>query len=135
MVSNALFLLQIKTPAAYQIITNNIEIIDESTHSGMEASITHPTFDLNDRSAYFSPTWCAGVIAHDSFHSKLYHDYQKSHAGKMPDDVWIGHAAEQKCLKHQTQVLQEIGAPKAEIDYCAAISPAYADVPYTNRNW
>ena len=133
--SNALLLVQAKAPEAYQIITNDITIIDESEHSGMEASLLRPTFDLNDRSAFFSLTWCAGVIAHDSFHSKLYHDYQKSHGGKVPDEIWIGHEAERRCLRHQVQVLKEIGAPESEITYCAGLSPAYADVPYTNRNW
>jgi hypothetical protein len=134
-VSNALILLRTKAPDAYQIVTNNIAIIDESDHSGMNAGAVHPAFNLNGRSAFYSPTWCASDIAHDSFHSKLYHDYQKAHAGKVPDEIWIGHEAELKCLQHQARVLKAVGAPAYEISYCGKISPDYAGVPYTNRNW
>ena len=134
-ISNALVLLETKAPAAYQIVTNNIGIIRESEHSGMAANENPPVFQVNDVSAFYSPTWCASIIAHDSFHSKLYHDYQKAHAGNVPDDIWIGHAAEIKCLKHQTQVLKDIGAPEKEITYCSNISPDYSDVPYQKRNW
>ncbi len=54
----------------------------------------------------YSVTWCASVIAHDSFHSKLYHDYLKSHGGLVPYDIWTGAAAEKQCLVHQTNVLE-----------------------------
>jgi hypothetical protein len=131
----ALILLKTKSPAAFQIVTNNIGVIEESEHSGMLADQTPPVFEFNDRSAFYSLTWCAGDIVHDSFHSKLYHDYQKSHSGTVPADVWMGHDAEVKCLKHQTQELKDIGAPDSEVTYCEHISPDYADVDYNKRNW
>jgi hypothetical protein len=131
----ALDLLKLKSPVAYQIVTNNIGVIRESEHSGMRADQTPPVFEINDRSAYYSLTWCAGDIAHDSFHSKLYHDYQKLHSKTVPEDVWTGHDAEVICLKHQSQVLKEIGAPDGEVTYCEHISPDYADVDYNKRNW
>jgi hypothetical protein len=134
-ISNALVLLELKSPEAYKIVTNNIGIIRESERSGMRADERRPVFELNDSSAFYSLTWCASVIAHDSFHSKLYHDYQKAHSGSVPPDVWIGHDAETKCLEHQVQVLKAIGAPENEINYCSKISPDYSDVPYQKRNW
>jgi hypothetical protein len=134
-VSNALTLLEIKSPATYQVVTNYIGVIEQSEHSGMQVEKTPPVFGLNDRSAFYSVTWCAGVIAHDSFHSKLYRDYQAAHAGQVPDDIWIGHEAEIKCLKFQAMALKEIGAPENEVTYCEKISPDYADVPYSKRNW
>jgi hypothetical protein len=77
-------------------------------------------------------TWCAATIAHDSFHSKLYHDYLKAH-GQVPDDVWTGIAAEQQCMKHQLAVMEHIGAAKSEIDY----AKTQADGHYANekRTW
>jgi hypothetical protein len=134
-VTNALALLATKAPESYQVVTNYIGVIEESEHSGMNAEATPPVFDLNDNSAFYSVTWCAGDIAHDSFHSKLYHEYQTTHSGSVPDDVWIGHAAEIKCLKFQVTALKEIDAPRNEIVYCENISPDYSDVPYSKRNW
>ena len=101
----------------------------------MLANQTPPVFEFNNRSALYSVTWCAGDIAHDSFHSKLYHDYQKLHSQSVSDDVWTGHDAEVKCLNHQLQVLKDIGAPENEINYCHHISLDYADVDYNKRNW
>ena len=94
-----------------------------------------PVFELSDRSAFFSVTWCAGAIAHDSFHSKLYHDYKRAHWLFVPSKVWKGHEVEVKCIEHQLQVLKEIGAPDSEVRWVRNVTPEYADVAYWNRNW
>jgi hypothetical protein len=126
-VVNALVLLKSKSPDAYAIVTNYIGIIEQAKHSGMKAYAKPPTFHLNGRTAYYSVTWCASAIAHDSFHSKLFHDYLDKHRsqapgdalksdwGLVPDHIWIGEAAEKQCVEHQLQVLREIGAPGEEI--------------------
>ena len=134
-VGQALALLKAKSPAAYALATNQVGIIREGTHSGMRAGKEPPVFDLNARSAFYSISWCAGVIAHDSFHSKLYHDYKQAHWAFVPRKVWTGQAAEAQCLEHQLRVLREIGAPDNEIDYCRTLTPDYSDVPYRKRNW
>jgi hypothetical protein len=85
--------------------------------SGMWAYKTPPTYEMSDTTALYSLTWCAATIAHDSFHSKLYHDYLKMHSGHVPDAVWTGTAAERKCVKHQLAVMKRIGATQWEIDY------------------
>ena len=76
-----------------------------------------PTFEMSDATAFYSVTWAAATIAHDSFHSKLYHDYLKAHGGRVPPGVWTGIAAEQECTKHQLAVMKRIGASKHEIDH------------------
>jgi hypothetical protein len=134
-VEEALTLLRAKSPGAYSIVTNRVGVIREAEHSGMRAEQNPPVFELNDRSAFYSVTWCAGVIAHDSFHSQLYHGYKETHAAKVPAAVWTGHEAEAKCLEHQVRVLTELGAPPGELNYCRSLTPAYADVPYSKRNW
>ncbi len=83
----------------------------------MWAYKTPPTYEIADSTAFYSLTWCAATIAHDSFHSKLYHDHGKTHGGHVPDSVWTGTAAEKKCMKHQLLVMEHIGASKWEIDY------------------
>ncbi len=134
-VVQALTLLRAKSPAGYAVVTNYVGVIQQDEHSGMHAERQPPVFQLNDRSAFYSVTWCAGVIAHDAVHSKLYHEYRSAHAGPVPDDVWTGHAAERVCLDQQLRVLKEIGAPAREIDYFKTLTPDYADVPYQKRNW
>ena len=129
-VAQALLLLKTRDADAYLIVTNYVGRIKEGKRSGMWAYETPPTFEITDASAFYSITWCAAGIAHDSFHSKLYHDFQKAHAGKVPDDVWTGPAAEQQCMQHQLAVMQHIGAPKFEIDY----AKKQADGHYVKNN-
>ena len=115
--------------------------IREGEHSGMWASETPPTFELNDITAFTSQTWCAATIAHDSFHSKLYHDYLKAHGGPVPYSVWEGMKAEQQCMKYQLDVMEHIGATKREMDWATKeadgnyIKEKETWQAYTNRNW
>jgi hypothetical protein len=134
-VGSALDLLKTKSPASYIILKNNVGIIRQGKHSGMKADNSPPVFELNNQSAFYSVTWCAGVIAHDSFHSKLYHDYRKAHHFFVPGKIWTGHLSETKCLEHQIEALTEIGAPEDELRYCRTLTTNYADVPYRKRNW
>jgi hypothetical protein len=137
-VEKALGLLKTQSPAAYATVTNYVAIVQEDKHSGMEASHNPPIFQLNDRSAYYSVTWCAGVIAHDSFHSKLYHDYKKEHpkAIWVRKGVWQGAAAERLCVEHQLVVLNAIAAPASEIAWCRqCYTNRYWEVKYRKRAW
>ncbi|MDB6108447.1 MAG: hypothetical protein JWR69_197 [Pedosphaera sp.] len=116
-VHQALLLLKERDVEAYTIVTNYVRRIQPGKHSGMWAYKTPPTYEMTDATAFYSLTWCAATIAHDSFHSKLYHEYQKAHDGPVPDVVWTGTAAEQQCMQHQLAVMQRIGAPQREIDH------------------
>lgn len=139
-VANALALLKSKSPQGFEIVTNYVGLIEQHEHSGMQVHHNPPVFQLNDKSAFYSLTWCAGVIAHDSFHSKLYFDYKKQHSWSLwvPPGVHGGAKAEHACLQHQLAVLQNIGAPTNEIDWCrqsATQTNKYWEVKYKNRNW
>jgi hypothetical protein len=116
-VQQAIALLKSQDGEAYQILTNYVGRIQEAERSGMWAYRKPPTYEMSDSTAYYSLTWCAATIAHDSFHSKLYHDYQSSHTNPVPDRVWTGTNAEQRCMKYQLQVMERIGSSKAEMDY------------------
>jgi hypothetical protein len=129
-VSQAVLLLKTRDTNAYAILTNYVGRIQQGEHSGMWAYRAPPTFEMNDATAFYSVTWCAAVIAHDSFHSKLYHEYQNAHPGAVPDDVWTGTAAEQQCMKHQLAAMEHIGASKFEIDY----AHKQADGHYVKNN-
>jgi len=135
-VASALALLKTKSPEAYGIVTNYVGEIKEGTHSGMWAYWRTPTFELNGRTAFYSVTWCAGSIAHDSFHSKLYHDYRKQGPGarRVPEEIWMGEQAEKRCSEHQLRVLQQIGAPPLERDWLRQTNH-YWEVDYKKRDW
>ncbi len=134
-VSNALVLLRTRAPDAYEIVTNNVGVIAESDHSGMMAYAQPPVFHLNDRTAFYSVTWCAASIAHDSLHSKQFHDYMRNHDGRVPDLVWTGERAEKECGAYQLKVLKAIKAPAYEIEYCASVTNRYWEVDYRKRDW
>jgi hypothetical protein len=143
-ITNALSLLQSKAPDAYRIVTNEIGVIQQGEHSGMWAYRVPPVFEIADPTTFYSVTWCAGCIAHDSIHSKLYHDWQRTNSNPVPDEIWTGAAAEKQCLEHQVKVLVQIGAPTNEIIYCRQVKPDFFDVnkhgtntweDFKRRNW
>jgi len=129
-VHQALILLQTRDTNAYAIVTNYIGRIAQGQQSGMWAYKNPPTYEMGDSTTFYSLTWCAATIAHDSFHSKLYHDYGRTNAGVVPDNVWTGKAAEQQCMAHQILVMQHIGASKREIDH----AKSQADGHYAKEN-
>jgi hypothetical protein len=132
-VREALLLLKTRDADAYAIVTTYVGRIAEGQRSGMWAYRTPPTYEMSDRTAFYSLTCCAAAIAHDSFHSKLYHDYRNAHAGHVPDAVWTGTAAERQCMKHQLAVMARIGAPKYELDH--AKSQADGHYVKDNETW
>ena len=144
-VVTALTLLREKSPQAYQITTNHVQIIKQSQRSGMRLDLATPTFELADPTAYYSITWCASSIAHDSMHSKIYYDFLKANPGVQKPLDWNSQVDEEKkCNAHQLQVLRSVGAPLLEINHCAAQDGKHADVnkdgkydwdDYKKGNW
>lgn len=134
-VEAALTLLEDKDPEAFSIVKNYIGRIEQGEHSGMWAYKDPPTFELANRSAFYSITWCAGIIAHDSYHSKLYHDYKSTHLRSVPDDVWTGVEAERQCIAYQLNIAIKIGSPQHEIDYIKTLDGTHYDAPYEERDW
>jgi hypothetical protein len=143
-VCKALSLLEKKDPEGFQTVTNFIGRIQQGARSGMWAYKVPPTYEMGSNTTFYSVTWCAATIAHDSFHSKLYHEYEKSHPGQVPDNIWTGIEAERACMKHQLAVMERIGAPKGEIDhaktqadgrYLKGTNGLETWRDYTNRNW
>lgn len=111
----------------------------------MRLDLVEPTFELANPSAYYSITWCASAIAHDSMHSKIYQDDVKSNPSKQRAENWSSQVEEEKqCNAHQLQVLRDIGAPPHEINHCAKQDGTHADVnkdgkydwdDYEKGNW
>ena len=93
----------------------------------MRADAKRPTFVVGRATWKHSALWYAGTIAHDSYHSKLYHDAKASTGENPPADCWTGSEAEKKCLAFQLQVLQELKADENMIAYVCgcAWNPTY----------
>jgi len=143
-VGQALRLLEQKAPGAYALVLRYVGRIKHSQRSGMWAFKEPPTYEMSARTAFYSVTWCAGTIAHDALHSKLYHDHRKQHAGRVPADVWTGEVAEKRCILFQLEVLEQIGAPDHETAYCRKLKGTHHDVnkdgkydkeDYRERDW
>jgi hypothetical protein len=116
-VRQALLVLQTRDAEAYDIVTKYVGRIKQGERSGMWAYKNPPTYEMATNTALYSVTWCAATIAHDSFHSMLYHECQRTNHGSVPDAVWTGKEAEKQCMKHQLAVMERIGAPAAELEH------------------
>jgi hypothetical protein len=125
-VLTALTLLKTRSPQAYQVVTNNIRTFVESKHTGIAAYENPPTSYLHDKSAWVSNEAFAAGIAHESLHSKLYHDRT----------AWTGENVEKLCCEYQQQVLKEIGGTSEEIA-ALAWNPKnrYWEIPFEQRDW
>lgn len=143
-VEHSLRLLREKSPDAFRLTQRFAPRIAQSSRSGMRAYADPPTFDLSPKTANYSDTWCAGSIAHDTYHSKLYHEYLDAHEGLVPDEEWSGKAKELECIHFQARVLREIGAPPSEITYVDQLDGSHFDrngdgketwIDYWLRDW
>jgi hypothetical protein len=126
-VIEALALLETKDATAYSMVLGYIGRVEPGGRSGMQPLAKPPTMYLS-ADALISATWVAGVFAHESFHSKLYFDYQGAHPGSVPRRVYGGTQAEIKCTRHAIAVMRRLGAPQSEIDQLLI----YADGHHVN---
>jgi hypothetical protein len=127
-------------------IQDHISVIRQGHRSGMKAWAKKPIFVVGNRTWQHSALWYAGAIAHDAYHSKLYHDAKRANGGKKPEaEVWTGAEAEKKCLAFQREVMTELNAdPKtmAYLEECAG-NPLYQGrtqgwqswLDYLRRGW
>ena len=159
-VVEALKLLKQRSPESYSTVTNYIGAFVQSPHTGMAAWADPPISFLHDRWSWQSIESYAAGITHESFHSKLYHDFLDPKgfrllqgkqdferiseiAGRMEremnlaaGEVWGGESAEKQCCEYQVKVLKEIGGTAEEIQSCT-FNPSnrYWEIPWEKRNW
>jgi hypothetical protein len=108
-------------------IQRAIALIKQGKRSGMKAAAEKPTFVVGKRTWNHSALWYAGAIAHDSYHSKLYHDARESSGEKPPADCWTGSEAEKKCLAFQIEVLKALHVDEKTLAYLEEVekNPTY----------
>ncbi len=117
-------------------IQRHIAIIKQGRRSGMWAQKNRPTFVVGRRTWSHSALWYAGAIAHDAYHSKLYHDARRESA-KPPADCWTGPEAERECLGYQIEALKALGADDATVAYLEKLrkNPTYQGHHKGWRSW
>jgi hypothetical protein len=123
----ALALLQAKAPEAFGIVQRHVGRIRQANRSGMRADQDPPTYEMADATAFYSLTWCAGSIAHDSYHSMLFDEHRRMHGEPVPDEAWTGREREMECIEHQVQVMRDIGAAEAEVTYLSSLDGSHFD--------
>lgn len=124
----ALGLLRKASPESYVVVRVYVGRIEESRRSCMAATEDPPTAYFNEHSAFSSLTWCAGSIAHEAYHSKLYHEYRQEHGEPVPSNAWVGQLREQQCNVFQLQVLRDVKAPEHEIRHTQSQNGLHYDV-------
>jgi len=117
-------------------IQRHVSVIKQGRRSGMWAQARHPTFVVGKRTWSHSALWYAGAIAHDAYHSKLYHDAKRGTA-HPPADCWTGPEAERKCLAFQIAALKALGADDATVAYLEKLrkNPTYQGHHKGWRSW
>jgi hypothetical protein len=138
-------LMMLKPTAAFPLVRSHVGLIRQGKRSGMRAWERKPAFVAGEPTWRHSPTWYAGAIAHDAYHSKLYSDAKLSGGGAEPaPHAWTGLDAEKRCLAFQYTVLQSLGSDHGLLEYVArwAKNPTYAGaggsatwVEYRRRWW
>jgi hypothetical protein len=118
-------------------IQRYIAVIQQGRRSGMKAYAKRPTFVVGKRTWSHSALWYAGAIAHDSYHSKLYHEAKASAGGKPAADCWTGKDAEKKCLAFQIEVMLSLGADEKMVAYLGELekNPTYQGHHRGWRSW
>lgn len=143
-VRSCLDLLKNKSKKEYKLITKHIGVIVQHEKSGMLAWATPPRFQLSEKTAFYSLTWCAGAIAHDAYHSFLYQKHLPRNGKHTPSHKWAGFASEKKAIKFQIRVMTKIGASDRELNYMKSQDGLHGDVngdgkltkeDYDKRDW
>jgi hypothetical protein len=130
--------LELLRPAPFfSEIQHYVAIIQQGRRSGMRAYAKRPAFVVGMRTWSHSALWYAGAIAHDSYHSKLYHEARESSGGNPPGDRWTGSAAEKKCLAFQIEVLKALHADAETVAYLEELekNPTYQGHTRGWRSW
>ena len=113
----------------------------EADRSGMRAYDTPPTYQVGQQTWVSHVIWYASTIAHDTYHSYLYHMAGYKSAN-VPDDAWTGAGAEKQCNEFQLRVLGELkkfndSEASRFITYLQGLMGSGTDYysNYASRNW
>lgn len=125
-----LALVELRRSARHAEIVAAIGMIEEWACSGMHVHRRVPTYRVGSATWNADTQWYASTIAHDSRHSQLYFEAKRRLRREPPSDAWMGVPGEKLCLGYQIDVLRELGASQARIDYLERLkqNPRYQDL-------
>jgi len=130
-VVSSLALLSNKAPEEFGLVLRYIGRIREWFQSGITVYEIPPVFFMSRKVAFSSLTWGAGCIAHEAWHSKLYHEYKASHPTEVvPGHIYHGQDIEMECNKIQISALRKMKAPESEIAWVGSL-----DGSHWNQGW
>lgn len=129
----ALGLLRLKFPRIYKfLVLKYLGAVKQSSRSGMKILAKPPTFNVGQKTAYYSLKWYACAIVHDAYHSKQYFDYQKKHK-KVPIPIYFSPKAELQAIKAELKVAKKLKLPKKDIDFKKLLDGSY--IYWKKKNW
>ena len=127
--------------SAFCGISNYLGKILEAQRSGMRANEDPPTYDVGQATWMANVIWYASTIAHDTYHSYLYH-MAGLRSAQVPEDAWKGADAEKKCNEFQVLVLKQLKKTNEQtvsyyINYRQQLMASGTDYysNYAGRNW
>lgn len=134
-VRKALRLIAQRDPSAFLIVSKHIGVIQQSartmTGGEMWVGLSAPSAELENRTVFFSLTYCAGVIVHEACHSRQWQDYLVASKTRGPDPGFGSFEAvaqrERDCFKVQLESLGAMGAPENEMAYLRTADGKHGD--------
>lgn len=133
-IRESLNLIYSKAPATLDFINKYIKRIEQYNRTGMCAYCQPPTYQVALATVDSGPYWLASTIAHDSYHSYLYHLYRDMLGGKTPKyELWAGFDADRRCNRFQLQTLYEIDANEYLITYMKKQDGTHCDINHDGK--
>lgn len=135
-VIEALRLLRERAPDNWPIIKKHIKTLCRSRSSFVFVPLLPATAYLNVPTGS-PPEFVAGNIAHEAFHCFLYWEFASSNPGMdVPEDIYSGEEAEQKCVEFQCSVMKALGvSEKVLAAYKEAPEFRCWEIPWELRDW
>ncbi len=143
-VKRCLGVLRKQYPEALKFVRKYVGVIAQSSRSGMVAWHHPPMYQMSNKTAFYSLTWCASSIAHDAYHSYLYQKHRPKDGSRTPERHWADDRAERLSINYQSRVAKKIGASEHELTYLNSLDGKHADVngdgvvtlkDYAERDW
>ena len=107
----ALLCIKNGSPKSYELVTNNLSIIQRGKQSGVNPRSDPRIFRVGLITSKATLPWYASCIVHDAYHVKLYKDYRKKNHRTVPSEIFSGRVAENACISAQEEFLKDIDAP------------------------
>jgi hypothetical protein len=133
-IAQSLLLLKMSSPKDLGTITNYLHGVRQGPRSGVLYKASEPVTSISDKIAMYSLPWCAGGLAHEAFHVKLYREDPSAYK-----NFKCTVESEGACIRYQRQVLKRAGGSPYELQYIDTVKSDHFDTngdgKYTGEDW